>query len=283
MSDKPTISKPMLYGIMIGMLATGTLNTMIMKIQDSTQSPPDSGCVFTHPYQQGMFMFFGEFACFLLLFAKRAIYGHENKPKTDEDAVPLSPGMAAAVEQKKLNKINPIWLAIPASCDFMGSSLMFLALTMVPASVYQMMRGFIVVITALFSVVFLGRKLHRHHWTSIVVIVLGVAQVGWVSTWPRYRQENISGGSEVMGIILLLCSQLFTGTQFIVEEKLLGDYYLDPMVIVGNEGMWGLVYYIGVLIPMQIKTCGVGYVSNPGPLAPMCNYGYLENSAYGFY
>jgi len=49
-------------------------------------------------------------------------------------------------------------IAIPASCDFMGSSLMFVALTMVPASVYQMMRGIIVVITALFSMAFLGRK-----------------------------------------------------------------------------------------------------------------------------
>jgi len=54
--------------------------------------------------------------------------------------------------------INPLLIAIPASCDFMGSSLMFVALTMVPASVYQMMRGIIVVITALFSMAFLGRK-----------------------------------------------------------------------------------------------------------------------------
>jgi drug/metabolite transporter (DMT)-like permease len=54
--------------------------------------------------------------------------------------------------------INPMLIAIPASCDFMGSSLMFVALTMVPASVYQMMRGIIVVITALFSMAFLGRK-----------------------------------------------------------------------------------------------------------------------------
>jgi drug/metabolite transporter (DMT)-like permease len=66
----------------------------------------------------------------------------------------------------------------------MGSSLMFVALTMVPASVYQMMRGFIVIITALFSVWFLGRKLYIHHWCSLVVVFAGVALVGWVSMWP---------------------------------------------------------------------------------------------------
>jgi hypothetical protein len=81
-----------------------------------------------------------------------------------------------------------------------------------------------------------------------------------------------------MGIILLLISQCFSGVQFIVEEKLLNDYYLDPFLIVGTEGMWGIAYYMAVLPFMQLKTCGYG----GGALAGMCNFGYLENSAYGF-
>lgn len=81
-----------------------------------------------------------------------------------------------------------------------------------------------------------------------------------------------------MGIILLLVSQCFTGAQFIVEEKLLGGYYLDPFLVVGTEGMWGLLYYLACLPFMQILTCGSG----TGSLAKMCNFGYLENSAYGF-
>lgn len=128
---KPTISKPALYGIMLGMLLTGTCNTMVMKFQDDTFSECN---YFTHPYMQGMFMFLGEFVCFGLLFIKRAIYGDENAPK--DTAVPLSPGMTQAVEKKKLTKINPLWLALPASCDFCASTLMFIALTMVPPSVY---------------------------------------------------------------------------------------------------------------------------------------------------
>jgi hypothetical protein len=73
------ISKPALYGIMLGMLLTGTANTMILKIQDMEHSPPGGCNQFTHPYMQGMFMFVGEFVCFGLLFIKRAIFGHENK------------------------------------------------------------------------------------------------------------------------------------------------------------------------------------------------------------
>ena len=34
---------------------------------------------------------------------------------------------------------------------------------------------------------------------------------------------------------------------FIVEEKILGNYVLEPLQIVGTEGMWGLAYYIFLL------------------------------------
>jgi len=146
-------------------------------------------------------MFVGEFVCFGLLFAKRAIYGNETTA-VNEPGVPLSPGMAQAVQKKKLTNIHPAWLAIPASCDFCASTLMFIALTMVPPSVYQMMRGIIVVITAFLSIIFLNRTLYRHHWTALVMIVLGVAQVGYVSlVWPKNHPDSpfAEGGSTAGG------------------------------------------------------------------------------------
>jgi drug/metabolite transporter (DMT)-like permease len=70
-------------------------------------------------------------------------------------------------------------LAIPATCDIMGSTLMFIALTMVAGSVYQMMRGIIVPIVALMAFVFLKRKQYIHHVVSILLILAGVAIVGY--------------------------------------------------------------------------------------------------------
>jgi drug/metabolite transporter (DMT)-like permease len=71
-----------------------------------------------------------------------------------------------------------------------------------------MMRGIIVVITALLSVIFLGRKQHRHHWTALALIVAGVAEVGFVSViWSKNNADTeTTGGSEVLGIILVLVS-----------------------------------------------------------------------------
>lgn len=107
------------------------------------------------------------------------------------------------------------------------------------------MRGLIVVICAFFSIIFLKRKQYRHHWTGIVLIVAGVAEVGYVAISAGSSEDT--NGSVGLGIILLIISQLFSGTMFIVEEKLLSSYYLEPFYVVGTEGMWGLVYYIFLL------------------------------------
>jgi hypothetical protein len=34
---------------------------------------------------------------------------------------------------------------------------------------------------------------------------------------------------------------------FIVEEKILATYHLDPFKVVGTEGMWGLCLFITLL------------------------------------
>lgn len=78
------------------------------------------------------------------------------------------------------------------------------------------------------------------------MIVFGVAWVGVVAILGGNDEESATG-SMVLGIILLLVSQCFAGTQFIVEEILLGGYYLNPFKVVGTEGMFGLLYYLCIL------------------------------------
>ena len=113
----------------------------------------------------------------------------------------------AEEKQLKMNP-NPLLLAIPASCDFAGSTLMFIALTMVPASVYQMMRGFINVVTPLLSIIFLKRKQYAHHWLGIACIVIGVAEVGWIAI-KFENEDDDTTGSVTVGIMLLLIAQFF--------------------------------------------------------------------------
>lgn len=67
---------------------------------------------------------------------------------------------------------------------------------------------------------------------------------------------------------------------FISEEKILSDYHLDPFKVVGTEGMWGLCIFITLLPIMQLIKCG-GY--NATGFGLLCNYNYLENSAFAFH
>jgi len=57
-----------------------------------------------------------------------------------------------------------------------GSSLARLLFTF--ASVYQMLRGSIIIFTGLWSVLFLHRKLERFRWAAIGITVIGLILVG---------------------------------------------------------------------------------------------------------
>lgn len=133
-----------------------------------------------------------------------------------------------------------------------------------------MLRGMIIIVTSVMSIIFLKRKLYRHHWTSVAVIFTGVALVGVAAILA-----GNSGGEEVnpLGILLLVLAQLFSGGLYIVEEKLLGDYYLDPLKVVGLEGLWGLIITVILLPIFQVIECG------PNEL---CYYGRLEDTTRAF-
>ena len=88
-------------------------------------------------------MFVGEFSC-LLVWAGMKLWGRLTN-KTDEegddgqlgpDGVPLSPTTRATKKVNLEKRLNPFLIAIPASCDVCGSTLMFIGLTQTSASVY---------------------------------------------------------------------------------------------------------------------------------------------------
>lgn len=78
---------------------------------------------------------------------------------------------------------------------------MNIALTMVAASVYQMLRGMIIIVTAAMSIIFLKRKLYRHHWSSIACIFIGVFMVGLAAL---LYTDSGSTETNPIGLIMLV-------------------------------------------------------------------------------
>jgi len=86
--------------------------------------------------------------------------------------------------------------------------------------------------------------------------------VAFSPTWyPDPNAENASN-TTVAGIVMIIVSQFFSATQFIIEAKLLKGYDLDPFMIVGTEGLAGFLIYLCILpILGSIGPCGPPYCS----------------------
>jgi len=129
------------------------------------------------------------------------------------------------------------------------------------------------VFTALLSCVALRRKIFMYQWFAVGFVVMGVAVVGVAALTAPKDPNAEETPTTSTGIILILVAQLFTGIQFVVEEKLLSGYYLDPIKVVGLEGLWGVTYYVICLPIMQNIKC-----SDPN----LCVPPYIEDSVKAF-
>ena len=120
---------------------------------------------------------------------------------------------------------------------------------MIAQSVVQMTRSTNFVYCALLAICFLKARLYRHHWSSMVVILSGVALVG-IGYLMKGKDEAISASKQLAGLGLLQLGQLFGAVGFVAEEKFLGDCEeLDPMLMVGFEGLAGFILWL-ILLPI---------------------------------
>ncbi|ORY02633.1 integral membrane protein-like protein [Basidiobolus meristosporus CBS 931.73] len=259
------------YFLVGGMLITGTLNTLLNKIQDKQcvgncdDPDPSKHQLFEQPVWQTLNMFIGEASCLLAFYfiqlsnkRRNANQGYEeipdsSTPRAREEDVE---GDDSSVVKKRLSSAQPsteplegwktllMWL--PTLCDICGTTLMNVGLIYISASIYQMLRGAVVLFAGVFSVVFLNRKLHLYQWFSLILVVLGVSIVGASSIlFPDEGPgSHPAVNASFTGIFMVLFAQIFTASQFVIEEKVLHRYHIVPVKAVGLEGVFGIASLI---------------------------------------
>jgi drug/metabolite transporter (DMT)-like permease len=135
---------------------------------------------------------------------------------------------------------------------------MNVGLILTSASVYQMLRGAVVIFTGLFSYLFLNRRLRMYEWLSLVMVVVGVGIVGLSSVLMPQKKpdaatiEDSFDYSSLLGVGLVLGAQLFTASQFVIEEKILVRYKVTPLKAVGLEGSFGLISVLAAMPLLHI-------------------------------
>ena len=142
---------------------------------------------------------------------------------------------------------------------------------MVAASVYQMLRGMKIIFTTGMSIILLKKRYYRHHWTSIAVIFTGLILVGIAVLMAPDNGKSIE--TDPLGVIILIVAALFSSGLYIVEEKLLSSYYLDPLKVVGLEGLWGTIMWCILLPIFQNIHCDD---------EKLCPYGVVEDTMRAF-
>ncbi|KAI9597115.1 hypothetical protein BDF19DRAFT_435876 [Syncephalis fuscata] len=173
---------------------------------------------------------------------------------------------------KPMNNFARFLFWIPTMCDICGTTLMNVGLIYTTASIYQMLRGAVVIFSAILSVIFLRHRIALFQWFGLMTVMLGVSVVGLsgligATSDPKPTDNASDTESEIeefaraaLGIFMVLFAQMFTAIQFVVEEKILKHYAVEPLMAVGLEGFWGCITIITAM-PLLYFTLGI---LNPG-------------------
>jgi drug/metabolite transporter (DMT)-like permease len=215
------------------MLASGTFTTIFAKamfessaegnVSCNMHDDDDFNCKFNKPWFSVLLMKLSMSLCLVLYYGFG--WGKEN-PEAD----------------------NPSWktikaVALPAALDLLNTILGNLGLVFVNSSIYQMTRGSVVIFSAILSVRWLGRTLRSFHYWSILFVLIAVILVGVAGI--EESPDDGNGNMVIFGLVCILAAQAVTAVQFICEESLMNNpaTTLDPVALVGFEGLWGLLYY----------------------------------------
>lgn len=235
------------------MLITGSMNTIMNNFMDETnstglhnpsnfwQDQQQGGKewpqpAFNHPFLQAWFMFLGE-ATVMVAFLIQNYRAGKQDP--------------AARWTNRHGWKGTFCYALTASCDLTATSLMYAGQALTGASIFQMLRGSVIIFTAMVAVIFLKKRLPLFQWCSIFVVVTGVAIVGVQSV----LESGSSGGSgSILGVLLIIGAQIIVAFQMNAQERFLTKFETPLLRLVGLEGIFGCIILGVLLVPMRYVT-----------------------------
>jgi len=161
---------------------------------------------------------------------------------------------------EKPKKKNPIVIAVPALFDLVASTMMTYGLIYVSVSIFQMLRGSMVIFSTVLSRLFLpGRRVKTHQLIGIITCFVALCIVGAAGFLIPQPTGNTDAGNIMLGICLVILSQVVQAGQIVTEEFLLKDLDLPPLRVVGFEGLWGTILMIVVACPIAYLVPGTDY------------------------
>lgn len=255
--------------IVLGMLVTGTLNTLTTKIQFTMQSVGLNGQVetFKKPWFGTMNMLFA----MLLAGSCSELFGlcmRGGKRASNGKTAPLLEDELSTLRGAQPSYFTKcLYVAFPAAFDLLATAFCCIGMLYIPASVWQMLRGSSIVFAAMFSIIFLKRKMLAFNWLGLLLCVIGVSLVGVANVLGGVGESEGSSDTAgvVLGMSLVVLGQVVQAAQVIAEEYLMKGVDLPAMQIIGLEGFWGALIMFLIVYPTLYSLPGEdnGHVEDP--------------------
>ena len=106
---------------------------------------------------------------------------------------------------------------IPGTGDLTATTLMNVGLIYISASIYQMLRGSVVIFTGILSTFFLGIRHPRYRWFALGSVFMGVLLVGLAGIVEAGATSSVPVQGSPMGLGMVVLAQVFTAFQFVIE------------------------------------------------------------------
>ncbi|EEY58458.1 Drug/Metabolite Transporter (DMT) Superfamily [Phytophthora infestans T30-4] len=188
------------------------------------------------------------------------------RPHSSEDVNEESPLLAPRLlggggdQHGRVSLRTMAAIALPSLLDLLQTVLCNVGLLWISSSVFQMARGSIIIFSAFFSVRLMGKKLYGYHYVSIWIVMLAVALVGYAGVGHHSNSTATDNGNAfnaVLGLFFVIAAQILCALQIVVEEHMMLALNVSPMLLVGFEGLWGLVFYV-ILVPILTLSPATG-------------------------
>ena len=215
------------------------------------------GLKFSHGWFLNLVMFVGEsmgIPVFYLFFNKK------NSPKEESKIVQETHEEETEEEEKK-PEINKFLLAIPGFLDTCSTGLANIGLILLPASIYQMLKGSLIVMTFLMSKFIVKNKHTCDHYVAIPVSTTGVVLVG-LSAYLNAGEKSDDAGNfsdaktTLLGIVLMVIAMFILSIQFCFDEYFMRKYSCHPLICIGYEGIFGFFINLLLCIIFYFIKCG---------------------------
>lgn len=256
-------------------LLTGTAGVVIMKTMYEIHAPGRDGS--SHSFQKPWFLNCIMFCGMLLLLP---VFG-------------LKQLVRVCVQHRPPLPVAPkLWWAvlIVSALDLVSGFVMNVGLLWISSSVWQMLRGSVIIFTAILKVVYRKKRLLSSEIVGVAVVVVAIAVVGAASyktpstlfdessstTTPNSTSSSLwwsledssssdtgaahstdEGLLDVVGVVLVIVAQALVALMVIIEEQLLHDVKdSDPVFIMGLSGLYGTAMCAGVFMPLAAAMPG---------------------------